>query len=111
MTTLQLLKSGNVALDATGTGTLVFGPERGGERWTLSRIAVQCASASQTECKIYRDVISAQTMLFGSRSGNQDVASGDPPMELQPSSRFIVEWTGGTPGAVATAVLEGTLTR
>lgn len=108
---LQLLKSGNVTLDASGAGTTVLGPERGGESWTVDRIAVQCTSADQTDCAIYRDVISTQTELFGSRSGNQDVATGTPPLEIAPSSRIIVAWSGGTPGAIATVVLEGKLRR
>lgn len=109
--TLQLLKSGNVTMDALGGGAIVLGPERGQEYWTITRIAVQNTSAAQSQCAIYRDVISTQTLLFGSRAGNQDVASGDPPLELQPSSRIIVAWTDATPGAVGTVVLEGKLTR
>lgn len=111
MQTLHLLKSGNVVLDALGGGSVIVGPERALEYWTVTRIAVQCASANQTACAIYRDVISTQTQLFGSSAGNQDVATGTPPLEIAPSSRIIILWSGGTPGAVATAVLEGKLRR
>lgn len=111
MTTLQLLKSATVALDASGAGSVVLGPERGGERWSVTRMAVQNTSALRTDCAIYRDIISSQTMLFGSSAGNSDVASGDPPLELQPANRLIVVWSGGTPGAIGTVVLEGKLTR
>lgn len=111
MTTLDLIKSATATLDANGTGSVVVGPERGGERWTVTRISLQCTSVLQTECRIYRNVISTLTMLFDSQGGNSDVASGDPPLEIPMSGRIVIEWRGGTPGAVATAVLEGKLIR
>ncbi len=111
MVTLDLLKSGSVTLDATGTGSVVVGPERGGERWTVTRIAITCTSALQTTVKLYRNIISTTTLLFGSDAGNNDVASGDPPLELPPSGKVVLVWSGGTPGSVASLVLEGKLTR
>lgn len=111
MTTLDLLKSGNVTLDANGNGSITLGPERGGERWRVTRIAVTCTSVLQSEVRIYRNIVSSQTRLFGSQAGNDDVASGDPPIDIPTGGRIVVEWAGGTPGSVGTAVLEGKLTR
>lgn len=109
--TLDLLKSGSVTLDANGAGSLTFGPERGGESWRVTRINLTCTSTLQTKCNVYRNVVSTLTNLFGSKAGNSDVASGDPPLDVTTNSRFIVVWTSGTPGAIATAVIEGKLTR
>lgn len=111
MTTLQLLKSASVVLDGTGAGTVVLGPERGMERWSVTRMNVQCTSATPTKCNIYRNIVSTATQLFGTNSGNQDVASGDPPLDIPASGRIVVAWNSGTAGGVATVVVEGTLTR
>ncbi len=108
---LDLLKSGSVTLDASGAGSLVFGPERGGERWRVTRIAITCTSTLQTSVILYRNVISSTTRLFGSDSGNDDIASGDPPLEIPPNGRFVLVWANGTPGAIAGAVVEGKLIR
>lgn len=88
-----------------------MGPERGGESWTVTRISVQSDSALQSKVRLYRNVISTLTMLFDSKSGNSDVASGNPPLDVPRSGRIVIEWTDGTPGAHSTAVLEGKLTR
>lgn len=108
---LDLLKSATVTLDATGAGSVSVGPERGGESWSLTRIAISSTSVLQTEVAIYRNVVSSLTQLFGSKAGNSDVASGDPPLDIPRSGRIVLEWTGGTPGAICTAVMEGKLTR
>lgn len=110
-TTLELITSKQVTIGADGTGAITFGPERGSESWSVERVSVQCTSALSSTARIYRNVISDLTMLFDTRTGNADVASGDPPMLIPRSGHFIVEWRNATPGAIATAVVEGKLTR
>lgn len=111
MTTLDLSTAGTVTLGADGSGAISIGPERGGESWSVTRMSVQCTSAIPTQVRIYRNVISPLQMLFDSKSGNSDVASGDPPLDIPRGGRIIVEWRNGTPDSVATVVLEGKLTR
>lgn len=111
MTVLDLLKSASATLNAGGAGTIVIGPEKAGESWSVTRMSIQCTSALQTNVRVYRNVISTLTMLFDSAAGNGDVASGDPPLDIPRNSAIVLQWTGGTPGSVATVVLEGKLTR
>ena len=111
MSEFELLKSGSAILDASGSGTLVLGPERAGESWEVTRISVTCTSTLQTVVTVYENVVSTQTALFNSKAGNSDVAAGDPPMTIPSGSRVVIVWTAGTPGAAATAVLKGKLFR
>lgn len=110
-TTLDLLKSGQATIGANGIGTVTIGPERGGESWRITRMSVQCTSVLQTEVRIYRDIISTLKMLFNSKSGNSDVASGDPPLDIPSNGHIVIEWRNGTPGAIGTVVVEGKVTR
>lgn len=68
--------------------------------WAVLAVSVETTSTSQTIAK----VTVSGWLVAGSHTGNLDTADGSPIM-VAPSETLTVTWTGGTPGASATATV------
>lgn len=107
MTSRQFRDSAQVTLDANGDGSLRLGPNRHGVRWIINRITVQTSTSTLVPmAKVYRGGIGDASFITGTFVGNFDVDDGLNE-ELNNGEYLTVAWTGGDPGAVATATWNG----
>ncbi len=107
MAVRQLHDSARVTLDASGAGSVRFGPGRHGVRWTIRRITVQTStSALVPRAKVYRGEIGDAAFITGTFVGSFDVDDGLDE-QLDAGEYLTVAWTGGDAGAVATATWSG----
>lgn len=96
---------GNVTLDANGDGTLRFAPT--GEKWEVDRVHVRCSSrVSEAQCRIYLAQQRPDTVIDGTYSGSSGDTT-DTRIYLEDGQPMFIEWTGGDPGATATATVSG----
>ncbi len=84
---------------ADGTASVSFTTPVG-LGWIVTRIAVSSTSSFPTDAYVYVNGV----FQLGTGAGNGDSATGNP-MPIQEGSEVMVSWTGGQPGAVATATL------
>jgi hypothetical protein len=98
--------SGQASFDAGGIATVRFGPVPPGGRWRITNLSVSTTSALRTTARVYKNAVSpAQQRDVSVSGGNSD--SSDTVHELLAGETLIVQWTGGTPGATATATIGG----
>lgn len=98
----------STTLDASGNGSVTFGPNRIGQSWVgPMTIAVRTSTANK--------IPYSEAFLSGTSLGSTYVGSGDsndiPNVTVHVGQAIRVAWTGGDPGAVATASLTCTLNR
>jgi hypothetical protein len=104
----DLRDSRTTVLDASGNGSVSFGPDRPNTRWVIRRITVQVSSNTlEPECRVYHGSASPGNVISGTYTGsnNTDDALNE---TLYPGDRLVVAWTGGDVGATATAPFFGT---
>lgn len=105
--TRDLWDSRAVVLNGAGYGTVQFGPDRPNTRWVITRVSVNVSTNTvEPEARIYRSRVSPGLMLSGTFSGSNDTDDGLSETVF-PGDFLIVEWTGGDPGATATAAFFG----
>lgn len=98
----------SVTLDGTGAGSVSFGPNRIGQSWTgPMTIAVNTSSANLvTTARVTMGSVSLGTSYTGS-ADSDEISS----VTVHVGQKITVAWTGGDPGAVATASLSCTVNR
>lgn len=94
-----------VTLDGSGNGAVVF--QAVGANLRISNLSVRVSSqTAQAVATVYKNQIGTDYRLSGTNSGS----SGDNlsiPVDLFDGERVLVVWTGGDPGAEATATFSG----
>lgn len=95
-----------------GSGTVQLGPTSPGELWHPSQVSVSCSAAVSTgtcQCSIYAGSAPSQsTFVDGTFSGDTgDTSDAIGGHVINPGQSIFVAWTGGPPGATATAVVAG----
>lgn len=106
----RLQDTKRVVLDASGTGTVTFGPGRPNEKWTVTRIGVQVSTnVLESQAKIYRGTVGVGSYISGTVSGS--TGDNDDGLEeaLWSGENLSVQWTGGDVGATATVTYWGTI--
>lgn len=101
------LAAGDVTLDATGRGELALPSPPVGYEWLVSQMAVSSTSAAVPICKVYRGAEMPSTFVAGTASGNGDTNDLAEPLTMHAGEYLTFVWEGGTPGALATARIEG----
>lgn len=110
MPTVRPLDTNRTAVfDSTGRASLTIGPTVFGESWRVRRMTVTSDSASDSDARVYLNAELDSRLVAGSWSGNRDFNETD--LTLQTLDRLIVVWDGGTTGAHASFLLQGTATR
>lgn len=109
MTTRPLDTSSSATFDASGIARLRIGPQVFGESWRIRRMVVSTTSVNDTDVRVYLNAEMDSRLIAGSFSGDRDFNETD--VTLQTLDQLIVVWVSGTPGAVATFVLQGTRER
>ncbi len=101
----------SVVLDGTGKGAVSF--QATGSNIRLSNIFFNVAPvspatqiANQAVCRIYKGNIAAGNVILNSNSGSTG-ANANGNVDLFDGETCYVEWTGGDPGATATATFSG----
>lgn len=108
-TDLPFSDSRSVTLDGTGSGSLSFNGPPSLTTRTLSTVVVSCSSSSpRPVVRVYRSVIAPNRLMGSTYLGDADTLVADPGDELQSGEPLIVTWTGGAPGALCYANVNGT---
>jgi hypothetical protein len=90
--------------DANGVATVEF--RNGGlSRWDVELLSVNTSSTVRTRATVYRGAPSQLNYSDSTRDGNNKTS--DTKMPVNVGDFITVQWTGGTPGAVAVARIEG----
>lgn len=98
--------SRTVTLDASGNGSVQFGPGRPNTRWLIEGVSVSVSTKVLEALGVLTDSSGARiSETFTASSGDSDNALPDTP--LWPGQTYRFTWTGGDVGAVATASFRG----
>lgn len=92
-------------LNASGNGTVRLGPTRLGQNWIPTIVAVSTSTAARVPIA---DVRLGSTDLGSTFTGSND--SNDlTGVTVYPGQQLTITWSGGDPGATATASVSGTV--
>jgi len=91
--------------DASGIARATIGPQIYGTKWLVDRINVTSTSVLSSQCRVYLNAEVDTALFTGTYSGNQD--SDDSDFTMDTLDKLIFVWSGGTVGAVATAIVTG----
>lgn len=81
------------------------------EMWLVDHAVVNCSSTTPTQLRWYDSVVDPAALLDGSNAGNFDVADWPAGLQLGPSTRLLVRWTGASDGAIGTLTLQARVLR
>jgi hypothetical protein len=89
------------------TGQASAGPEKYGESWKVTLLTTNTNSATETQLRVYRNVVSNTTMIDSTWAANQDTSTCD--VTLRAGEKLVFVWSNGTAGANCYANIEGDL--
>lgn len=103
-------RSGTCTLDATGSGTIIFEVQHANQRWKIYSVVISTNQAQTTapypQATVYAGGIAQPGLSQGaSWLGNQVTLTGE--VMMDPGIDLTVGFSGGVPGTVATAVIDG----
>lgn len=93
-------------LDASGNGSVVFGPTRQRQKW-VPPLTVAVSTSTSVKMAIAQLYLGNQP-LGGTYTGAQD-ADDLPSLTLFAGQTLRVVWSGGDVGAIASATITGTV--
>lgn len=102
--TYPVSTGGTVTLDGTGAGSLVLGPGKPGEQWSILRYSTAGASAVEPSLEVFKGA----GLVDSTKRGNADSSEVTAPLTLWAGETLRFAYTGGTAGATMTVFLEGT---
>ena len=110
MSTVRPLDTNRTArFDASGTAKVTLGPTVYGESWRVRRMTVTSDSSNDSDARVYLNAEIDSRLVAGTWSGNRDFNETD--LTLQTLDQLIVVWVGGTVGANASFLIQGTAER
>lgn len=110
MTTVRPLDTNATAFfDGQGVARIFMGPKVFGEIWRVRRMTVTTDSPGDTDARVYLNSEISSRMVAGTYTGNRDFNETD--ITLQTLDTFIVVWDGGSPGARADFLIQGSKER
>lgn len=97
-------------LDGAGNGTVQLGPQRVREHWQVENVGVSVETAiAEAQCSVNVGSPPANPGNFfgqtATGSTGDTCAVGE---DIVTGQLVMVQWTGGDPGAIATATIYGT---
>jgi len=101
----QLEAHASCVLDGSGNGSVSLSPQNNRVVWNVTTVSVQGSSSNPMPTAT---AFLGSTALGGTYAGSND--SDDVDVTVYPGQLLTVRWTGGTPGASATAYAYGTFT-
>lgn len=104
-TTLQLVKSGSAVFTAGGIATVSI--QNGSlARWEVKLLNISTTSDNDTKCVVYRGQVSSRNQIDATEElGNTNTSPVD--QTVVPGDVITARWENGTPGAIATFIIEG----
>lgn len=102
---IPVYQSATGTFDANGRATVSIGPTVYGARWNVTRLVVSTTSTAETQLRVYRGSEQASRLVDSTYTANQNTSETDVTLGTLETLLFV--WTGGDPGAIATAVIEG----
>lgn len=102
---LQLDQVANTVLDANGNGQVTLSPSSSRTVWNVSTIAVSGSSVNSIPSA---NAYLGSLQLGGTWSGTNDADNVG--VMVWPGQSIVVKWSGGDPGAAASAYVYGTVT-
>lgn len=104
-TTLQLAKSGSAVFNASGIAVVSI--QNGSlARWEVKLLNINTTSDSDTKCLVYRGQVSTRNQIDATEElGNTNTSPTD--VTVMPGDVITARWENGTPGAIATFIIEG----
>lgn len=106
---------GTATADSSGTATVEFDPIDTPFLWRVERMTTYLsdqAPPAGAQCAAYEGPSTQPIrMRDGSSSPALDIADEASPITLQPSSQLVIQWTGLTPGTVASVSVQYQLWR
>lgn len=95
----------SVMLDGAGDGSTAF--RANGETWTIDFTSVACSPRTiEARAYVYKNYIGDAYLLDNTLTGSTGDTT-DTTYLLTDGESLIVVWTGGNPGATATATIRG----
>jgi hypothetical protein len=108
--------SASVVLNASGNGTASIGPSGVGTRWYPTMVAIQTSTGptDPSTAQAFAGTLSGGIAFPTSQVATSNQGGGDTiglnQAELYPGLYVIVQWSGGTAGALATLTVYGVMT-
>lgn len=102
----QLIESLRATADASGRAAASAGPQRYGERWTVTSMATLSDSTSESSLRVYKGSEAPFNIVATSYSGNQDTAGGSSLM-LVNGDLLVAVWSNCSSGASCTLTIQG----
>lgn len=100
----------SVTLDGSGNGAVTFDVWSANHKWILDTVVVNVTGATPIlfpQCTLSVGGQNQSGLSEGATwAGNQETFRGS--IEMGNADTLLVTFTGGSPGAVATAIVEGT---
>lgn len=107
--TLPLLEQKSVILDGSGNGAVIFQPDYAAQKWLPTGVSCQTTTnVKEPIFKVYHGKSSGAALLDGTYTGSND-STTFANIIIYPGDGVYCAWTGGDPGAVASATLSGTM--
>lgn len=100
----QSIASASVTLDASGSGTLVFGPRKYSERWKITRLTTNGDSGTDPNLQVYRGAVGTQ-MVDTTDRANKAVSETN--LDLSSGEFISCRYSGGVVGSIMTFYVEG----
>lgn len=106
----RLQDTRRIVLNASGTGTVSFGPGRPNEKWTVSRVHVECSTHTlESQATLYRGTVGVGSAISSTISGSTGDTDPDLDETLWSGETLSIQWTGGDVGATATVAYWGVI--
>lgn len=109
---IPLTATASVTLNASGNGTIEFGPSRSRDSWRIDSVSVNVSTrVKEAQCKIYAGLGAMQSTFvdstFTASSGDTTDAVNK---TIRAGEKLTAVLTGGDAGAVASVNVYGTQT-
>lgn len=108
----ELHTGGQVTLDATGSGTVIVGPDNGSQRWEVREIiAWSTLSPGQRPATVAEVLVINESRGRGIVGHKQTSLAIHGPILVGPADYLTVKFTGGLAGITVFCKIEGTKLR
>jgi len=104
----RLQDTKRITLDGSGNASVIFGPGRPNELWTVNRVSCGVSTkVLEAQFKLYRGNVGPGSFISGSVSGSTGDTDDGLNEVLNAGEYLTAQWTGGDVGATATVTYWG----
>jgi len=99
-------ESRQTILDASGDGTIIFGPVPSGYRWRIGRIAIDTSGAATPNVTAFVNSIASTSIVDFSPAQRRNIADEATAIDLEQGETLIMQWDAADALAVASARIQ-----